>query len=142
MYILNSEHIFFLYAGNSNSTHSLSNYSNMQRNATCAAWPQQRGLNFPQISFPCLNVHGGFLPMAERLYKAGGPMSMSGTVSLFQQGNTRDQPVNGINEQYTKAPLGGSSRLKSKQCPKAAAVHSQSQCSLTSTAFRVAAIKS
>lgn len=58
---------------------------------TWGAWLQQRGLNFPQISFRPVNVHGGFLPATEGPYKADVLTPMSGTVSLFQQENTRDQ---------------------------------------------------
>lgn len=51
----------------------------------------QRVLNFLQINFRPLNVHGGSLPVTERPYKADELMPMSSTVSLFQQENTRDQ---------------------------------------------------
>lgn len=75
-----------------NSTHCLCN------NLTCnmmtreeEAWLRQRGLNFPKNCFPPLNVHDGFLPETEGPYKADAPVPMAGTVSLFQQENTRDQ---------------------------------------------------
>lgn len=46
--------------------------------------------------------------MTDGPYKADELMPMTGTVSLFQLGK-----MQGINKQYTKAPLGGSSRLES-----------------------------